>query len=807
MTKNTCLILFFVFFSLIGHAQLSYEHLSNEVVKYRFDGNDKAKEAVFSNFLNRPYSVILFDFSGHKDQEYLFEKEFNLLFKRLNQYLIGHPDEAKTVLFKSASEVWVDRILTQAELTSKKHTPSATIEWESPEALSKKGKQLVVFFLDGNNAQPLIHGNYVHNLGSFKLSREVELPGQLLFLSVELPEGEDSNKFQLAPNFVDAFIDVWKATGQVPNFILLDGVTFPQRIYEIINSTERLYGNISFEHAGQNVINWKGDFSATTANTFCFPAYSGEAFSLTPQCLGYSFFPQQLVFNGQSNELIRLKSIKKDLSDGVTAYFPLDRDIKDISPNGFVGENKGIVFKEDFNRSKVASLEGKYFARLPDLKNLGIVNESFTISTWIKLDSLDLKDQIILSSVKNKYSEGLHIMVRKKKPYFAFYHNDLEGRTILEANRWYNIVWRYRKELEQQAIFINGKLDSLSGGRAPFRGVGDLILGHRENPTGEESFFNGQVDDFIFWNRALGESEILNVYRGSFEMETAFPRYIVWVIFTLVIIVTTLIAIRFKFFAKQNSVSDLANSKSTVLLNEPESNTIFMFGGLKVLDKEGSNITNEITPRLKELFILLYLATLKNKKGISSEDLSINIWPDLTREKAINNRGVSTTKLRQVLSKLDGVELKYNNQFWTLEVADNVYSDYREFLDLINNYSHDEEKLCKLTGIIRQREFLPNLSKEWLDPYKFEVSNKIIDIYTPELSRLWYGKKYDLLIDYCNNILTFDVVHEISIRYKVAALKNQKKHEQALKVYQSFTNLYHKFYSEEFTVSFNDFHP
>lgn len=807
MTKSTCLILFFVFFSSVAHAQLSYEHISNDVVKYHFDGDHRAKKAVFSNFLNRSNTAILFDFSGHKDQEYLLEKEFNILFTQLSKHLIDHPEQVKTVLFKSASEVWVDRIFNQAQLTGKRYAPPANMDWESSEMLSKKGKQLVLFFLDGNNAQHLIQGNYVHDLESFQVSKEVELRGQLLFLSVELPEGEDANKFQLAPNFVDAFIDVWKATGQVPNFIMLDGVTFPQRIPEIINSTERLYGSISFENAGQDLIIWKGAFSATTGNTFCFPAYSGEAFSITPQSLGFSFSPEQLVFNGKTNELIELKSIKKNLSDGVTAYFPLDEDIKDISPKGFVGENKGIVFKEDFNRSKVASLEGKYFARLSDLKNLGIVNESFTISTWVKLDSIDMRDQIILSSIKSKYSEGLYVLVRKKKPYFAFYHNDLEGKTILEANRWYNIVWRYRKELEQQAIFINGKLDTLSGGRAPFRGIGDLILGHRENPTGEESFFNGQVDDVVFWNRALGESEILNVYQGSFEMETAFPRYVVWVILSLVFLVSALVAVRFKFFVKQNSVTDLVNSKSPLLLNQPECNAIFMFGGLKVLDKAGTNITNEITPRLKELFILLYLATLKNKKGISSEDLSINIWPDLTRDKAINNRGVSTTKLRQVLSKLDGVELKYNNQFWTLEVADNVYSDYREFLDLIENFTKDKENLIKLTSIIRLGDFLPNLSKEWLDPYKFEVSNKIIDIYTPELSRVWDDKEYDLLIDYCNNILTFDVVHEISIRYKVAALKNQKKHEQALKVYQSFTNLYHQFYSEKFTVSFNDFHP
>ncbi|MFT7036669.1 MAG: DNA-binding SARP family transcriptional activator, partial [Cyclobacteriaceae bacterium] len=560
--------------------------------------------------------------------------------------------------------------------------------------------------------------------------------------------------------------------------------------------------NISFETQEYNAINWTGDFSSTTGSTFCFPTYSGEKVNIIPQSPGYSFVPAELIFEGNNDAKVNLKSTKKNLFDGTIAYFPFDENMKDLSSNGVEAINHGIAFIEDFNREKVALLDGKNHAIFPQLSDFGMVNQSFTVSAWIKLKSVDEQDQIILSSAKNKYSEGLYMLIRAKKPYLAFYHNDLEGQTVLEVNKWYNIVWRYRKELQQQTIYVNGKLDAVANEHPSFKGGGELNFGYRKNPQGIEHFFDGRIDDLIFWNRALGDSEIRNVYEGNFEfVEEQNNVRIIW----LAIIASVLILLAYVFRRRVFNAKSLSEE---VQITVPEINTsrnaVFMFGGLKVLDRDGENITNEITPKLKELFVLLYLSTLKNKKGISSEDLSVGIWPDLSRESAINNRGVSTAKLRQILSKVDGVSLKYNNQFWTLEMDDQVYSDYNVFLDFI---AKKVMNLAHLTEILKAGNFLPNVSKEWLDSYKFEVSNKIIDIFSPQLEKQWIEKNYDLLIEYCEIILTFDVVHETAIKYKIASLKNQKKHEQALKVYQGFANLYQQFYKEEFATQFNDFHP
>ena len=39
-----------------------------------------------------------------------------------------------------------------------------------------------------------------------------------------------------------------------------------------------------------------------------------------------------------------------------------------------------------------------------------------------------------------------------------------------------------------------------------------------------------------------------------------------------------------------------------------------LFGGFQVFDKESKDITNKFSPLLKELFLLIWLHTLKNKQ-------------------------------------------------------------------------------------------------------------------------------------------------------------------------------------------------
>ena len=48
---------------------------------------------------------------------------------------------------------------------------------------------------------------------------------------------------------------------------------------------------------------------------------------------------------------------------------------------------------------------------------------------------------------------------------------------------------------------------------------------------------------------------------------------------------------------------------------------IVFFGGFQIFDKKGNDITGKFSPLIKELFLILWLYTHKNNKGISSQKL------------------------------------------------------------------------------------------------------------------------------------------------------------------------------------------
>ena len=68
----------------------------------------------------------------------------------------------------------------------------------------------------------------------------------------------------------------------------------------------------------------------------------------------------------------------------------------------------------------------------------------------------DYNVRCIIGTKTNSYQQGIHLLIRNRKPYFGFYNNDLQGKTVLEAGKWYHLVWRYNKLSGEQAIYLNG---------------------------------------------------------------------------------------------------------------------------------------------------------------------------------------------------------------------------------------------------------------------------------------------------------------------------------------------------------------
>jgi DNA-binding SARP family transcriptional activator len=248
----------------------------------------------------------------------------------------------------------------------------------------------------------------------------------------------------------------------------------------------------------------------------------------------------------------------------------------------------------------------------------------------------------------------------------------------------------------------------------------------------------------------------------------------------------------------EESVSELQNMKPKYQLVH--------FGGFQVFNKSKEDITNKFSPLLKELFLLILLHTHKNNKGISSERLSEYLWFDKSELSARNNRAVNIAKLKALLAEIGDIELTKNTGYWKIIYNNkDVKCDYAEFLQITSSKSNlTKQHVSRLLEITEKGAFLMNASYEWLDDFKSDVSDKIVD------ALVVFGEKCDLrtdaefIVHLADCIFNFDRSNEEAMILKCKAEYCLGKHSLAKLTYEKFIKEYHLLYDEEYKRSFNE---
>ncbi|UVO99000.1 hypothetical protein NXV86_02870 [Bacteroides sp. BFG-257] len=154
---------------------------------------------------------------------------------------------------------------------------------------------------------------------------------------------------------------------------------------------------------------------------------------------------------------------------------------------------------------------------------------------------------------------------------------------------------------------------------------------------------------------------------------------------------------------------------------------VCFFGGFRVIDKEGNDITSSFTPTLKSLLILLVLYTGRDPKGIIGHKLIQLLWYDKTDESAKNNRNVYMSKLRGLLEKVGDIKILNQNGFWSIQFEEGTICDYLEALHLYKE--NNSQNLEKLLELLLRGIMLPNMEIDWIDAFKNDFSNSTIDLF------------------------------------------------------------------------------
>ncbi len=269
----------------------------------------------------------------------------------------------------------------------------------------------------------------------------------------------------------------------------------------------------------------------------------------------------------------------------------------------------------------------------------------------------------------------------------------------------------------------------------------------------------------------------------------------------LVLIVTLLLIIFRRKGSKKLQEKSAPLKRETI--HRVYENSIILFGGFQVIDRKGNDITGQFTPLPKKLFLFILLHSLRNNKGVSSNTLYETFWFDKSVESARNNRAVNIVKLKSLLENLDSVSISKETGYWKFDFdPSRIHIDFYDYLQIANHTSElSREDIIDLLAIIENRPLLNNTNADWLDPFKSEVSNDIIDALLRYIERS--NDDPEFLLHLTNCIFINDSASEEALKVQCRLLIKQGKHSLAKKAYSKFISEYRQLYDEEYKLSFN----
>jgi DNA-binding SARP family transcriptional activator len=237
---------------------------------------------------------------------------------------------------------------------------------------------------------------------------------------------------------------------------------------------------------------------------------------------------------------------------------------------------------------------------------------------------------------------------------------------------------------------------------------------------------------------------------------------------------------------------------------EIKQNAILLFGDLKLYTSAGEDITKSFTSLIKELFLAIFINSIKSGRGVSPEKLLELLWVDKSEWSAKNNRSANLSRLKSLLGQMENVQLSKNTGNWKIEIDFNeVYVDYHRYLQIVaDKKTLDKKKIISLMDITQRGGFLSNAEYPWLDHIKSALSDEIIDIYLNYAHTLKMADDPEFLIRLANAIFYVDPINEDAMAVKCRALSYLGKHSLAKATFITFKKEYLELYGEEFKKDF-----
>jgi two-component SAPR family response regulator len=284
-----------------------------------------------------------------------------------------------------------------------------------------------------------------------------------------------------------------------------------------------------------------------------------------------------------------------------------------------------------------------------------------------------------------------------------------------------------------------------------------------------------------------------------------------WALIIIGLFITGIIGLLLMNYFKKKQIKP---SKETIIPQEHKKDDplitldypIVFFGGFQIFDKKGNDITGKFSPLIKELFLILWLYTHKNNKGISSQKLKDLLWYDKSDKSAQNNRAVNITKLKTILKELGDFSVSKKTGYWIIENnSKNLVNDYSQLHKNLLENNPTKEAIIHTISITKKGAFLNNLDYTWLDSFKQNITDLIVNNFMNYALKLDIDEDLDFAIDLADCIFNFDTTNEIAVFLKCKVYYIKGNHSLANDTFNKFLKEYNILYGQEFEHSFNEF--
>lgn len=265
--------------------------------------------------------------------------------------------------------------------------------------------------------------------------------------------------------------------------------------------------------------------------------------------------------------------------------------------------------------------------------------------------------------------------------------------------------------------------------------------------------------------------------------------------------------LRRKARARENKKGPYSESELTFLREEKTNKTHFfqfskgcicLLGRFRIFNNTGVEKTNQLSPTLKSLLIVLILFSSKDSRGISGKKLIKLFWDDKVEESAKNNRNVYISKLRSILEDIEGIKIINENGFWRIELNESIFCDYLELRELIK--IKDIHNIEKSLELLTRGTLLPHMDFDWMDKFKNELTNEVIDYSHKILKQFDLSDSLKLKI--ADILFQYDFLSEEALQLKCSILYRQSKIGLSKTVYDSFCEEYKGALNTEYLKSF-----